>query len=284
MIYSLFQVSDIVVEPYNSVLSIHQMLDHTDETFILDNEALYEICIRNLKIQKPGYSDLNHIIGYVESGITTSLRFPGQLNADLRKLATNLVPFPRLHFFLSGFAPICSIGTKKYRSLTVTELTNDVFDSNNIMAACNPKRGKYLTAAAIFRGHVSTKHIDECISDKQTKSSSNFSEWIPNNIKTAICDIPPPGLKLAATFVANSTAMQDVMKRIDEQYEAMYKRSAFLHWYLGEGMERDEFQDAQSNLKDLISEYQQYEDATADPELLKHYRDELNRLRSEYSR
>lgn len=247
------------------------MLDHSDETFILDNEALYDICMKKLKIATPSFSDLNHIISFVESGITTSLRFPGQLNADLRKLATNLVPFPRLHFFLSGFAPICSLNSKQFLAMNITELTNDIFSPNFILAACDPKKGKYLTAAAIFRGHTSTKQVEVCIRDKQRKSSSNFSEWIPHNIKTAICDIPPPGLNLATTFIANSTSMQDVMKRIDEQYETMFRRKAFLHWYIGEGMEKSEFQDAESNLKDLISEYQQYEDATADPEILKHH-------------
>ena len=50
------------------------------------------------------------------SGITTCLRFPGQLNADLRKLAVNMVPFPRLHFFIPGFAPLTSRGSQQYRS------------------------------------------------------------------------------------------------------------------------------------------------------------------------
>ena len=37
------------------------------------------------------------------TGVTTCLRLPGQLNADLRKLATNLIPFTRLKFFIPGF-------------------------------------------------------------------------------------------------------------------------------------------------------------------------------------
>ncbi len=42
-------------------------------------------------------------------------RFPGQLNADLRKLAVNMVPFPRLHFFMPGFAPLTARGSQQYR-------------------------------------------------------------------------------------------------------------------------------------------------------------------------
>ncbi|CAG2210569.1 TUBB [Mytilus edulis] len=78
---------------------------NTDETYCIDNEALYDICFRTLKLTTPTYGDLNHLVSATMSGVTTCLRFPGQLNADLRKLAVNMVPFPRLHFFMPGFAP-----------------------------------------------------------------------------------------------------------------------------------------------------------------------------------
>ena len=70
----------------------------------------YKISIHNiprtLKLSSPTYGDLNHLVSITMSGVTTCLRFPGQLNADLRKLAVNMVPFPRLHFFMPGFAPL----------------------------------------------------------------------------------------------------------------------------------------------------------------------------------
>lgn len=78
------------------------------------------------------------------SGVTTCLRFPGQLNSDLRKLAVNMVPFPRLHFFMPGFAPLTSRGSQQYRSLTVPELTQQMFDAKNMMAACDPRHGRYV--------------------------------------------------------------------------------------------------------------------------------------------
>ena len=91
------------------------------------------------------------------SGVTTCLRFPGQLNSDLRKLAVNMVPFPRLHFFMPGFAPLTSRGSQQYRALTVPELTQQMFDAKNMMAACDPRHGRYLTVAAMFRGRMSMK-------------------------------------------------------------------------------------------------------------------------------
>merc|ERR1711890_135046 len=90
--------------------------------------------------------------------------------------------------------------------------------------------------------------------------------WIPNNVKTAVCDIPPRGLKMAATFIGNSTAIQELFKRIGEQFTAMFRRKAFLHWYTGEGMDEMEFTEAESNINDLITEYQQYQEAESNVE------------------
>lgn len=201
------------------------------------------------------------------SGVTTCLRFPGQLNADLRKLAVNMVPFPRLHFFMPGFAPLTSKGSQQYRAVTVAELTAQMFDAKNMMAACDPRHGRYLTVAAIFRGKIdidtkncyrnqnsfttspqcgkktqtsiagpmSMKEVDTQILNVQNKNSSYFVEWIPNNVKVAVCDIPPRGLKMSSTFIGNSTAIQEIFKRISEQFTVMFRRKAFLHWYTGEG-------------------------------------------------
>ena len=101
------------------------------------------------------------------SGVTTSLRFPGQLNADLRKLAVNMVPFPRLHFFMPGFAPLTARGSTTFRALTVAELTAQMFDARNMMAACDPKHGRYLTVACVFRGRISMKEVDDQMTNMQ---------------------------------------------------------------------------------------------------------------------
>lgn len=98
----------------------------------------------------------------------------------------------------------------------------------------------------------------------QNKNSSYFVEWIPNNIKSSICDIPPKGLKMSATFLGNSTAIQEVFKRVGEQFNLMFRRKAFLHCYTAEGMDEMEFTEAQSNMQDLVAEYQQYQDAVVE--------------------
>jgi tubulin beta len=202
------KVSDVVVEPYNATLSIHQLIENCDSVMCIDNEALYDICFRTLKLSTPTYGDLNQLVSVALSGMTCSLRFPGQLNSDLRKLAVNLVPFPRLHFFMCSFAPLSSRGSMAYRALTTPELVQQMYDAKNFMCASDPRHGRFLTASAIFRGRsISTKEVDEQMINVSNKNSSYFVEWIPNNIKSTICDIPPIGLKRAAVLLGNSTAI-----------------------------------------------------------------------------
>ncbi len=134
------------------------------------------------------------------------------------------------------------------------------------MCASDPRHGRYLTCAVMFRGRMSTKEVDEQMLNVVKKNSSYFVEWIPNNVKASICDVPPTGLKMSTTFVGNSTAIQEVWKRVAEQFASMFRRKAFLHWYTGEGMDEMEFTEAESNMNDLVAEYQQYQDATAEEE------------------
>ena len=128
----------------------------------------------------------------------------------------------------------------------------------------------------MFRGKVSMKEVEEQMQNVQSKNSAYFVEWIPNNVLTSQCDIAPRGLKMAVTFCGNSTAIQELFKRVNDQFTAMFKRKAFLHWYTQEGMDEMEFTEAESNMQDLVAEYQQYQDATyvfAFPQRL--YRTEL---------
>ncbi|PWN95469.1 putative tubulin beta chain [Tilletiopsis washingtonensis] len=268
------KVSDTVVEPYNTTLAMHQLVENADLSFCLDNEALYDICQRTLKTKDPNYSDLNQIISYAMSGCSTTLRFPGQLNSDLRKLGVNMVPFPRLHFFSCGFAPLVAPGGRAYQQVSVPELVQQMFDPKNIMAAIDPRLGKYLTVSAIFRGKVSSRDAERELQAVQTKNASQFVEWIPQCVSTSLCDVAPPGLRMSATFIGNTTSIQELFKRTHDAFALMFRRKAFLHWYTGEGMDEMEFTEAESNLMDLISEYQQYEAASADDEELGEYAEE----------
>ncbi len=158
----------------------------------------------------------------VMSGTMRSLRFICQLNADLRKLAVNLVAFLRLHFFICGFAPLASRGSQQCRALTVPELASQLFDNKSMMTACDPRRIVYLTVRAHFSGRMSPKEVDEQMLIIQPRNTSYFVECIPNNVKSSITDITPRELKMAATFIGNSTSFRELFTRVDSQFQKMH--------------------------------------------------------------
>jgi tubulin beta len=267
--YSVFpspKVSDTVVEPYNAVLSSHQLLENSDETFIIDNEALYNISHNTLQINSPTYAQLNDLVAQTTCGITASLRFPGLLNGDLRKLGVNLVPFPRLHFFLVSQAPLFNADAKAKTSLKVQELATQAYSSKNFLSNVKPDDGKYLAVSFTFRGSMSSEEVDEQMEKLNTKNADDFVDWIPSNIKSTIVQFSPKDTKLSSTMVANTTALKGIFQRLATQFGAMYRRKAFLHWYKGEGMDEMEFQEADKNVRDLITEYQDKQDATYEEE------------------
>ncbi len=167
-VYPAPQISTAVVEPYNSILTTHTTLEHTDVAFMVDNEALYDICKRNLNIDRPTYINLNRLIAQVVSSITASLRFQGSLNVDLNEFQTNLVPYPRIHFPLSSYAPIISKESAYHQQGSVMEITKAVFEPGSLMVKCDPKNGKYMACCMLYRGDVVPKETNAAIQSVKT--------------------------------------------------------------------------------------------------------------------
>ena len=182
-VYPAPHISTAVVEPYNSVLTTHATMEHTNCTFIVDNEAIYDICRRNLQIERPSYVNLNRLIGQVVSSITASLRFEGSLNVDLSEFQTNLVPYPRIHFPLTTYAPLVSAERSIHEQMSVTDLTAACFDPANQMVKCDPRQGKYIACCLLYRGHVAPKEVNRAIANIKTKRSIKFVDWCPTGFK-----------------------------------------------------------------------------------------------------
>ncbi|OWK14707.1 hypothetical protein Celaphus_00000049, partial [Cervus elaphus hippelaphus] len=182
-IYPAPQVSTAVVEPYNSILTTHTTLEHSDCAFMVDNEAIYDICRRNLDIERPTYTNLNRLIGQIVSSITASLRFDGALNVDLTEFQTNLVPYPRIHFPLATYAPVISAEKAYHEQLSVAEITNACFEPANQMVKCDPRHGKYMACCMLYRGDVVPKDVNAAIATIKTKRTIQFVDWCPTGFK-----------------------------------------------------------------------------------------------------
>ena len=159
------------------MLSTHSLLEHTDVTVLLDNEAIYDICRRSLGIERPTYTNLNRLVSQTISSITTSLRFDGALNVDVLEFQTNLVPYPRIHFMLCSYAPLVSAEKAYHEQLSVAEITNAVFEPASMMAKCDPRHGKYMACCLMYRGDVVPKDVNVAIVNVKSKRTVQFVDW-----------------------------------------------------------------------------------------------------------
>ena len=264
-VYPAPQISTAVVEPYNSILTTHTTLEHSDCAFMVDNEAIYDICRKNLSIERPSYINLNRLLGQIVSSITASLRFEGALNVDLTEFQTNLVPYPRIHFPLVTYAPIISVEKASHEQLTVADITNDCFEPTNQMVKCDPRLGKYMACCLLYRGDVVPKDVNAAIAAIKTKRTIQFVDWCPTGFKVGInyqAATAVPGGDLAKVqrsvcMLSNTTAIAEAWSRLDHKFDLMYAKRAFVHWYVGEGMEEGEFAEAREDLAALEKDYEE---------------------------
>ncbi|XP_040153476.1 tubulin alpha-3 chain-like [Anopheles arabiensis] len=255
-----------VVEPYNTVLMTHRSMNSMECSFMMDNQAIYSICSSRLSIERPSYANLNQLIGQVVSGVTASLRFGGDLNVDMSEFQTNLVPYPRLHFPLISFAPIITCENVNHENHDIGAMTKQLFEPACQMVRCgSPGRGKYMACCLLYRGHILPKDINEAIASIKATRSVRFVDWCPTGFKIGINAMPPkmaPNGDLApvrrcVTMLASTTAISDAWSNIDEKFDIMYRKRAFVHWFVGEGMEMQEFGEARENLACLEMDYRE---------------------------
>merc|ERR1712110_1212303 len=186
-VYPSPNLSPVIVEAYNGLLATHLLLDYTEVSLVLDNEALYEILQRDLKVKRPTYSNINRIMAKAVSSMTASLRFDGELNVDMNEFQTNLVPFPRLHFMTSSIAPVLSEakGSKNFESITVQDITDYAFNPASFLVKYSDfdvAEDKYMAISINYRGDVRSKEANNKVT---------FVDWCPTGFKIGLNDEPP---------------------------------------------------------------------------------------------
>jgi hypothetical protein len=172
-----------------------------------------------------------------------------------------LVPYPRIHFPLVAYAPVVSAAKAAHEANSVMEITNACFEPNNQMVKCDPRNGKYMATCLLYRGDVVPKDTHAAIAHLKTKRTVQFVDWCPTGFKIGICYQPPQNVpngdlasvNRAVCMLSNTTAISEAWSALSHKFDLMYSKRAFVHWYVGEGMEEGEFSEARevSNVYEL---------------------------------
>jgi tubulin gamma len=263
--YSVFpnqQQTDVVVQPYNSLLTLKRLTLNADCVVVLDNAALNHIAVDRLKIPNPSFSQTNSLVSTVMAASTTTLRYPGYMNNDLVGLVASLIPTPRCHFLMTGYTPLTlDRHVSSVRKTTVLDVMRRLLQTKNIMVSTNLKDGVYMSILNIIQGDVDPTQVHKSLQRIRERKLANFISWGPASIQVALSRKSPyveTSHKVAGLMLANHTCIYKLFDRIHQHYKKLRSRNAFMENYKKEKRFDENFEEFDSSAEvvtQLIEEY-----------------------------
>ncbi|KAL1593435.1 gamma-tubulin [Nothophoma quercina] len=272
--YSVFpntQDGDIVVQPYNSLLSMRRLTQNADSVVVLDNGALSKIAADRLHVLNPSFEQTNQLVSTVMSASTTTLRYPGYMHNDLVGIVASLIPTPRCHFLMTSYTPFSGENVeqaKTVRKTTVLDVMRRLLQPKNRMVSTNPtKKSCYMSILNIIQGEADPSDVHKSLMRIRERRLATFIPWGPASIQVALTKKSPyvqSSHRVSGLMLANHTGIATLFKRIVAQYSTLRKRNAFLESYKREAPFKDglgEFDEAKEVVQGLIEEYEDAENA-----------------------
>uniref|UniRef100_A0A7S2MGN2 Tubulin/FtsZ 2-layer sandwich domain-containing protein n=1 Tax=Octactis speculum TaxID=3111310 RepID=A0A7S2MGN2_9STRA len=272
--YSVFpnwdNSADVVVQPYNSILSMKRLILNADSVVVLDNTALNRIAVDRLKIQNPTVSHMNSIVSTVMAASTTTLRYPGYMNNDLVGLVASLIPTPRCHFLMTGYTPMTindtSVTNNAVRKTTVLDVMRRLTQPKNILVSASTRRNVnscYISILNIIQGDVDPTSVHKALQRIRERELVKFIPWGPAGIQVALSRKSPyveTPHKVSGMMLANHTCIAELFQRSVTQYDTIRRRGAFINQYQKFSMfdgdpNLSEFDSCREVVTSLIEEY-----------------------------
>ncbi|PAV23743.1 gamma tubulin [Pyrrhoderma noxium] len=266
--YSVFpnaQEGDVVVQPYNSLLTLKRLTNHADSVVVLDNGALARLCADRLHIQTPSFDQTNQLASTVIAASTQTLRYPGYMNNDLVGIIASLIPTPRCHFLMTSYTPFSSDQidkAKPIRRTTVLDVMRRLLQPKNRMVSTTPsKTACYISILNIIQGEVDPTDVHQSLLRIRERQLATFIPWGPASIQVALTRKSPyvtANHRVSGLMLANHTSIASLFKRMLDQYDRLRKRNAFLDQYKKEPIfqnDLSEFDESRATVDELLREY-----------------------------
>jgi tubulin gamma len=284
--YSVFpdaQAADVVVNPYNSLLTLRRLTQNADSVVVLDNGALSRIVADRMHVQEPSFQQTNQLVcrccylcstyrmltgqvSTVMSASTTTLRYPGYMHNDLVGIIASLIPTPRSHFLITSYTPFTGDNleqAKTVRKTTVLDVMRRLLQPKNRMVSITPSKSScYISILNIIQGEADPTDVHKSLLRIRERRLVSFIPWGPASIQVALTKKSPylqHTHRVSGLMLANHTSVATLFKRIVQQYDRLRKRNAFLEQYKKEAPFADglgEFDEAKAVVMDLVGEYE----------------------------
>jgi tubulin gamma len=259
----------VVVQPYNSLLTLKRLTLNADCVVVLDNTALTRIAVDRLHIETPTFAQTNALVSTVMAASTTTLRYPGYMNNDLIGLIASLIPTPRCHFLMTGYTPLTIDVAQQLnvRKTSVLDVMRRLLQTKNIMVSCSTRKGCYMSILNIIQGEVDPTQVHRSLQRIRERRLAQFIPWGPASIQVALSRKSPyveTAHRVSGLMLANHTSIHTLFARALAQYDKLRSRGAFLDVYrktdlFSDGLE--EFDASREVVDGLIEEYKAAERA-----------------------
>ena len=246
------------VDSYNFVLS--QYAENWDKSnflrIVFDNEALYAASTRHANTVDLGFGHVNIEVARVMSLLTSSSRFniESQTTADLTKMIVK----PRLNYLIPSYT---FLPGQESDAIEFDSTFPQLMEGGAMLASCPFKE--------VLADTVYTKGVTPSFSFQQKfeETMGNLNGSTFENIHIDPREIP---VKMQAFKrfefgrLTNNKGIRAILKREAKKFDKLFCMRAFVHWYVGYGMEEMEFVDARESLESVIQDLQGDNDSDSD--------------------
>lgn len=264
--YSVFpsNESEVVVQPYNTMLTLRRLIEDSDASVVFDNNALSNITARVLRDSNISYAQSNQVISTVMSCITNSVRLPSYMFSSLPSIFSTIVPTPSMHFLVPSFSSFTTDfvpESKNIKRSTAYDVILDLFDHNNSMVTHSSDEPVYIAIYDLLQGYIQQSDITRAI--LKTQKRVQFAPWSKSSLhvnigKKSSFNQSPNSDYVSGLMLSNSTAINSLLKKTCHSFDTIYNRGAFLHKFQnGRVFENgwDEFKESREVVQSVIEEY-----------------------------
>ncbi|KAI5965942.1 TUB4 [Candida pseudojiufengensis] len=249
------KTSDVVVQPYNSVLTLQKLIEFSNATFVFHNDALNNIENSITQTTSDSYQGTNKLIANIMASTSNPLRFPGYMYSSIESIISNLVPTPDLKFLTTSIAPFktnneydmfLELSNDKYKSIIPSSDASYISLMNYLIS------GQDLDRKEIRKGIL------------KIQQRTKFVPWTSRSI--AVVHGKKPNSFLEGIQISNNTSIADTFSKILNQYDLLVKRKAYLNTYTENNSieELDRIVDIFNQAKeDIVKVIQTYRDCSS---------------------
>lgn len=275
--YSIFGASEVVVQPYNTILTLKRLIQNSDANIVFDNASLNSIAVDNLKLDSPSYHEMNRLISTVMSASSNTLRFPSYSYNSMTSIMSTLIPTPDLHFITPSYTPFTSDfvshAAKEIRRSTTYDVILELLDKKLKMCCRGDKEETVLAMMDIlirpntFSDSKQNSEVQRAL--LKARSRINFAPWTPSSIHLAMgqrssfnkLEDNQENEIVSGLMLSNSSSIVSILETAIKDYDRLMSKNAFLNNYLKSDYEHEcgdimqEFQESREIVDALLEEY-----------------------------